>query len=920
MAQRKPARVLYIEDDAGLTRLVGKKLTREGYVVDVAGDGGVGLAKLDKDFYDVLLLDYKIPVRDGLDVIRVLAREGRLPPTIVVTGAGDEDVAAEAMKLGASDYVVKDAEGKYLGLLPLVINQVLSRSILAREKIRAEEELRKSEEKYRTLAENIPIGLYRTEARNGGTVVSANRASARMFGYERASELIGKRAIDHYADPRDRSSLIEKVKAQGSVVNYEIQLKRRDGSEFWGSVSARAVAGADGVIAYLDGAIGDFTEHKRAQEALRDSEERYQALFDRSLDCVYIHDFKGNFLDANAAALKLLGYRKDELRSLNFTALLSPEQAKSALAAADEIKETGFQSDLMEFKLRRNDGRYVNVETKASVIFRDGEPYAIQGIARDITARKLTEERLRIARDELEERVKERTVELTDTLEKFSESEEKYRDVVERIQDGLAIVQDSVLKFFNRKLAETLGYEPADLRGRLFTDVVAPDERDRIMGYYRQRLEGEKVPSVYETIGVTRDGREIPVEVSVTVLQFEGQPAQLVLIRDLTERREQERVLREQQWILENVLNNMSEIVYVVDPYTREILYTNETGERLLGGRLAGQLCYRAIWGLEAACYSCRVGRVLVDGDGETYTREAFNEKLGRWLRVNMRAVPWRDGGQVWCGVAVDISESKALEEEIIAHNRTLNQTVKDRTAALLAKNRELESFTYSVSHDLRAPLRSIEGFSRALLEDYHEKLDDEGRDFLGRIVSSAVRMDRLINDLLSYSRLGQRGVASEAVDMNKLVAYALEEMKGDVEAAAAQVEVSGALPTVRGDPALLLVLLNNLIGNALKYRRPGVPPEVRITCREEEKKFVFAVDDNGIGLDMKYQNIVFQIFQRLHTEDDYPGTGIGLASARKVAAAHGGRIWYESEPGKGATFFFEISRRGQDDGGGGAS
>jgi light-regulated signal transduction histidine kinase (bacteriophytochrome) len=235
-----------------------------------------------------------------------------------------------------------------------------------------------------------------------------------------------------------------------------------------------------------------------------------------------------------------------------------------------------------------------------------------------------------------------------------------------------------------------------------------------------------------------------------------------------------------------------------------------------------------------------------------------------------------------------------------------------------MAKNRELESFAYSVSHDLRAPLRSIEGFSRALLEDYDAKLDEEGRDFLGRIINSAIRMDRLINDLLGYSRLGQRGVANEAVDMNKLVACALDEMKGDLEEAGARVDVEGPLPEVSGDPNLLLVLLFNLIGNAVKYRRPGVPPEVKISSRDAGKRAVFAVADNGIGLDMNYQNTVFQIFQRLHTEDDYPGTGIGLASARKVATAHGGRIWYESEPGKGATFFFELARREPDNGAGG--
>jgi light-regulated signal transduction histidine kinase (bacteriophytochrome) len=292
---------------------------------------------------------------------------------------------------------------------------------------------------------------------------------------------------------------------------------------------------------------------------------------------------------------------------------------------------------------------------------------------------------------------------------------------------------------------------------------------------------------------------------------------------------------------------------------------------------------------------------------------------LGKWLRVNIRAVPWLDGELVYCCVGADISESKALEEEIIAHNRALNQMVKERTAALENKNRELESFAYSVSHDLRAPLRSIEGFSRALMDDYRERLDEDGRDFLNRIVNGAVRMDRLINDLLTYSRLGRRGVEYELVDLNELVAVIQEELAENIDAARGRVAVSGELPEVPGDRSMLLVLLQNLVGNAVKYHRAGVAPEVNISSHTRNGECVVAVKDNGIGLDTKYQQKVFDIFQRLHTEDEYPGTGIGLASAKKVVEAHGGRIWYESEPGHGTTFYFKLpARRDDGDGGGG--
>jgi light-regulated signal transduction histidine kinase (bacteriophytochrome) len=202
-----------------------------------------------------------------------------------------------------------------------------------------------------------------------------------------------------------------------------------------------------------------------------------------------------------------------------------------------------------------------------------------------------------------------------------------------------------------------------------------------------------------------------------------------------------------------------------------------------------------------------------------------------------------------------------------------------------------------------------VEGFSRALLEDYADRVDEEGRDYLNRIVGGAVRMDMLINDLLTYSRLGRRGAQFTGVDMNELVRLSLEDLGENIREAGAHVEVAADLPAVEGDRSMLLVLFDNIIGNAVKFRRPGVPPAVTVTARVDDGLCVFAVADNGIGLDPQYESKIFNIFQRLHTDDEYPGTGIGLASARKVVVAHGGRIWFESAPGQGATFYLELPR-----------
>ncbi len=630
-------------------------------------------------------------------------------------------------------------------------------------------------------------------------------------------------------------------------------------------------------------------------EKLRASEETYRKLVETLPGGVSTTNFDGEITYASPQSAALHGFdRAEDLVGTKFFELLAPEvRAKAAEEFQKAVEEGGVRN--LEITFLRKDGVRCSGEVSATLMKdADGKPTGFVATTRDITDRKRAEEAVR-------------------------ESEEKYRTLVEQARDGITIVQEGRLAFANGAFAEMVGYAGDELAGKEFLTVVPPRLHKEVADQYERYEPGAEPARAYETCLLTRDGREVPVAATASQIQYGGRPAHLVFVYDLTERREQEKVVREQKWVLENVLNNMGELVYVLDPNTYEILFTNETTEAALGKGLAGQPCYRAIWGLEVPCHGCDIVRVFA-GDGEdTYTREAFNEKLGRWLRVNVRAVPWLNGGQVCCAVAADISESKALEEEIIAHNRALNRMVKERTAALEAKNRELESFAYSVSHDLRAPLRSVEGFSRAVLDDYREKLDEDGRDFLERIVGAAVRMDQLINDLLNYSQLGRSGVDYEVVDMNELVAVALEDLDESIKAAGARVEVAGPLPRVNGDRSMLLVLLNNLVGNAIKYRKADVTPEVKISCRGEGEKVVFAVEDNGIGLDMKFQYKVFEIFQRLHTEDEYPGTGIGLASAKKVVTAHGGRIWYESKPGGGTTFFFEVpAERGEGDNYGG--
>jgi signal transduction histidine kinase len=248
-------------------------------------------------------------------------------------------------------------------------------------------------------------------------------------------------------------------------------------------------------------------------------------------------------------------------------------------------------------------------------------------------------------------------------------------------------------------------------------------------------------------------------------------------------------------------------------------------------------------------------------------------------------------------------------EEQLRQLNGELEQRVRQRTAELEAKNRELEIFTSSVSHDLKSPLRCIDGFSRVVLGDYGNKLDERGRECLRRVISSAERMNQLIVDLLSYSRLDLGTVHWSMVDVSELVRKVVEDYRPEIEAAKTRIKMELQCAPLRADQPGLEQSLRNLVGNAIKFSSKSPGPAVEILGRDGDGFCTLQVRDNGIGFDMRHQERIFQIFQRLHSVSEYPGTGVGLAIVRKALQRMGGTVTAQGEPGKGAVFTLQIPR-----------
>lgn len=356
------------------------------------------------------------------------------------------------------------------------------------------------------------------------------------------------------------------------------------------------------------------------------------------------------------------------------------------------------------------------------------------------------------------------------------------------------------------------------------------------------------------------------------------------------------------------------------------VAYRVEGGEPRLAAKL--ERCSGAAQpsrGLEeAASSSARSGRPLVciEGPGAVIATPLGlgDDNLGS-LALSIGELEELDASEFLLlgEVAADLAfglrtqrsarEREAAEAKVRALNAELDARVRERTAQLSASNAELESFCYSVSHDLRAPLRAIGGFSEIIARRHRASLDEEGRHYFDNIVLASERMGRLIDDLLDYSRVGRKGISLLPVDMDELFATLALQFAPRAAATGGSLSIGTGMPKVLGSKTLLGQVFSNLIENAIIYRKKGEPALVSVACQTRGDRAILSVADRGIGIASEYHEKIFRIFQRLHGDDEYPGTGIGLATVKKAVELLRGRVWLESAPGEGSVFFVELSR-----------
>jgi PAS domain S-box-containing protein len=377
---------------------------------------------------------------------------------------------------------------------------------------------------------------------------------------------------------------------------------------------------------------------------------------------------------------------------------------------------------------------------------------------------------------------------------------------------------------------------------------------------------------------------------------------------DLRERGTVEQNLQQANRLLESLLESIPAMVFAKDAHDLRFVRVNRTGEQLLGlnrEELIGKNDRDFFPTDQADHFIAKDRETLASGSIVVIPEEKIDTRDHgrRTLHTFKVPVPGDDGQpMLLLGISLDITEQKEAERRIVA----LNEELTRQAQLLQSSNEELESFCYSVSHDLRAPLRAINGYARLLEQDYAPRFDAEGARYLRTICNACDRMAQLIDDLLEFSRIGRQTLELEPVDMEAMVGKVINDAVGGRNEPPPVIETS-ALPPVRADRNMLQLVWLNLIDNAVKYTTGVNAPRISIEAEPGANEIVYSVTDNGIGFDMQYADKLFGVFQRLHSDARFPGTGVGLAIAQRIVARHGGRIWASSEPGRGSRFSFAM-------------
>jgi PAS domain S-box-containing protein len=740
-----------------------------------------------------------------------------------------------------------------------------------------EEALRESEEQYRMLLDGIQEhAIFMMDPR--GQIVSWNAGAERIKGYK-ADQIIGHN-FSCFFPPEDiergRPQEILRMTAASGRHEEQGMRVRKDGSRFLASLTFTALRDPAGNLRGFSEFSHDLSESKEAGA-------KYRGLLEAAPDAMVVVNQSGEIVLLNVQAEKQFGYRRDELLGQKVKNIIPEGFAERLIAddlrsAADALAQqigTG-----IELTGRRKDGTEFPIEIMLSPL-ESAEGILVTAAIRNISVRKDAEKHL-------------------------AQMEGRYRGLLEAAPDAMVVVnQGGKIVLLNVQAEKQFGYHRDELIGQKVKNIIPEGFAERLIADDLRSAEdalAQQIGTGIELTGRRKDGSEFPIEIMLSPLESAEGILVTAAIRNISVRKDAEKYLAQMEGRYRGLLEAAPDAMMVVNQ-RGEIVLLNLQAEKQFGYRrneLLGQ----------------KVKNVIPEGfaerllaDGLRSAEDALAQQIGTGIELVARR---KDGSEFPIelmlsplgsaeGILVtaairDITTRKAAEANLIQKVKELNRS-----------NEELGQFAYMASHDLQEPLRMVASYTQLLSKRYKGKLDSDADEFIAFAVDGAGRMQRLIQDLLAYSRVGTQGSNLLDISSEDALQQALLNLRGAIEDSGALV-THDPLPTVMADEMQLVQLFQNLVGNAIKYQGPGVP-KVHIAAKRSGKKWTFSVQDNGLGIEPQYFERIFGMFQRLHKREAFAGTGIGLAICKKIVEQHGGSISVESQPGQGSTFRFALAR-----------
>ena len=741
-----------------------------------------------------------------------------------------------------------------------------------------------SDAKYRGLLEAAPDAM--VVVNQTGEIVLLNVQAEKQFGYSR-DELVGQRVKniipEGFAERliADGTRSAADALAQQIGTGIELIARRKNGTEFPIEIMLSPLESAEGTL--VTAAIRDISVRKAAEKHLGQMEGRYRGLLEAAPDAMVVVNQGGEIVLLNVQAEKQFGYRRDELVGQKVKNIIPDGFAERLIADGTRTAAEALAQQIgtgIELIARRKNRTEFPIEIMLSPL-ESAEGTLVTAAIRDITMRKDAERHL-------------------------AQMEGRYRGLLEAAPDAMVVVnQGGEIVLLNVQAEKQFGYSRDELVGQKVKNIIPEGFAERLIADgTRSAAEAlaQQIGTGIELIARRKNRSEFPIEIMLSPLESAEGTLVTAAIRDISVRRAAERHLAQMEGRYRGLLEAAPDAMVVVNQ-KGEIVLLNVQAEKQFGysrDELVGQ----------------KVKNIIPQGFAERLVADALRsvedalaQQIGTGIELTGRR---KDSSEFPIEIMLSPLESAegilvTAAVRDITTRKTAEANLLNKMEELNRSNEELGQFAYIASHDLQEPLRMVASYTQLLSRRYKGKLDSDADEFIAFAVDGASRMQRLIQDLLAYSRVGTKGRDLLDISSEEALQQALINLRGAIEEKGALV-THDPLPAVVADDMQLIQLFQNLVGNAIKYQNAGIPKVHISASRNGSKKWTFSVKDNGLGIDPQYFEKIFGMFQRLHKREEFAGTGIGLAICKKIVERHGGSISVESQPGQGSTFRFALA------------